>query len=322
MIGSASITGSTMSGSLTYVSVNSSGTTECDFDVSISGTASARCPDCDFAFDLVTSVSADRSTRSCSPEAVFSLLETYTSATYRSVNPGLGFTAAAVDRYSGTSGPYYYRITNARYDELTVLRDVYRSGSGTAYSESDDIAFYDYNYIYYTAYGTPYSSSSSYQYNSASYSRGVLDWEIYQLSGGTSAVNYYDYCGTATYSTGGYTLSTTDYYGTDDLPCGGSFGYFDYVDVWTLPAYSGDTITFAVDAPTTNSADTFVWVNAPDSCGEIIASPYSPCASSPSTKCPSGQFTATQSGDQQIVITNAEPCRGSAATYSITVQKN
>ena len=73
VVGSATVSGSTLSGQFHYETVTDSGLALCDVERSLSGTASDRCPHCDFAFDVTLRTLADHSLEDCNENPLLAL---------------------------------------------------------------------------------------------------------------------------------------------------------------------------------------------------------------------------------------------------------
>lgn len=306
------------SGSATVYSENiTAGTVICDFDVDLAGTAAA-CPDCEFSFAMDATLTRDASSADCDYEPHLSFIDT----------------ADVYDSYleyiaEYTTPTYSYTYTNPR------------TGKEYTYTWGGDLVPAELRSTYtryYVYYGYPYAWEGSYTigggggdddedtgggWDTGGGSSGagtfefvddLLTWEL-EVTESTTEVDEtyldadcgYDYSRSRAAIPGAVTE-------TEDVECTEAYS----LDVWTVAAESGQTLTASVD--TVDRATAFmplVWLNAPDGCTVLVAAENFACSFGRG-ECSSFEHVVDADGDWQIVVAAYE-CERDFGEYEISV---
>jgi len=279
-------THATFSGQLTFTQVED-GTTVCDADVALSGTAyTGTCEGCDFAFDMDGEVTRDDGTSDC---------YLYPTLTYVMSDPYTELMMAHADTYTvyGYYGDY-------AYDDAFL----------TGYSA--------YYYGYY--FGPTFSVLSSDGSDTATFTRDGNDiawtWTYdYSYTGYDYSYAYTEYCDYVTFSDATESF-TGDETGTGSVDCDGLLA-----DAWTFDVGSDGAATISVDTVAADTAfDTKFYVSDPDGCEIASADDNFDCTYAPADYyCSSVELSGLAAGTYTVVVSSYGSCTGSTSDYSISV---
>ncbi len=324
-------------GQLAYQSRDMSGDPVCDFVVSFTGAPSARCVFCDFAFDLVTTISSDRSAEGCSPDLRLALLEGESAWGGTIENPGLGWATRQVTAFEYDYGGARYSFTRTVEDAVFGIFDM---SYGDPYGYYYYGGFYDYQifagsisqeFYYYRPGGRPYESSYSYDIGYSAFDGENLLWMVNSTSYAPVFAESYAACdGAMAFSDGG-AVGRTDYYARGTLPCTYSwygYGYYPYYyyggsaqayDGWQLDPSAGDTLTVEVDGDADEvGMSTRLWLNGPSECTEVLGLTQ-PCTTADGW-CSVLAFSVADEGLHEIFVTQDAGCPTGQVDYKLRVQ--
>ena len=270
-------------GSMNYTD-SRDGVTECDMAIDLVGTTyTGACVDCDFAFEITPTVTADLSTPDCQQRPEYTYMPSadtfpvmmghmpsyYGWYTYTDVFT----TGLAYQGYYYYPGPYFRHIS---YDGHPY---------GTFTRTGDDIEWsftQSFNYSYNYALTSPYASNYC---------------------------NYYPW----SYATTNYGGS---YVGTSDVDCNG-----EVVDIWSFDG-DANASTYSVSVDTVSDPTAFdpqFIINDSLGCTVMSADDNFTCTYVPQAfSCPSAEITVTP-GTHYVKVQSLGSCNGLTAEYEILV---
>jgi hypothetical protein len=288
--GGTDLPAGTISGT-THLFTSANGETGCDVSTTYTGsTLSGSCEGCDWGFKVDATISEDASTEDC----VY-----YPQLTFLPSGATTDIYLAHADEYT----VYGY------YDDY-VYTDVLLWGYGINY----------YTYYYPGPYWSFFISSGESPYGTFSRTGDDISWSFYIAYDDTAYyANYYTYC-SSVYGTAGTSNYGGAYTGTSTVDCGYYGGDEPVIDVWSMMATVGDTVSVTVDTVADDTAfDTLLWVNDGDSCTVAYADDSFDCTYTPAAyQCSSVQFDATTE-TYELVVASYGSCNGDEAEYQLSV---
>ncbi len=303
-VGSVDVTATALTGSTTWDSVTTTvdggaETTNCDAELSLSGTPYAGdCMDCDFAFDMTSTVTSDAGLTDCNLPIVNTFTE---SAVYKS--PILMFWSdfSETDDYGNTTEYSNFLRTGVSID-YSAYGGYYYAGPyfGTLAFDGPD---------YYGEYS---KGSATFTAGSAE-GEGTLDW-TWSYNYETSDKNYYNVCEAVQPADATDDPELDAVAGTSGLACSG-----EQIDVWEVSLSAGDTFLATVDTVAADTAfDPWFYLNTPDTCLTAYSDDAFDCAFPPADyQCPGMEVDIDDDGTYQIVVASYDSCTGESGEYEL-----
>jgi hypothetical protein len=256
------------------------GSTSCSSELSLVGTPyTGGCPNCDFVFDVQSTVTVDDP--DCDLQPTYSWLEDE-----RYLSPRIAFSSTFTDYV-----PFGRTYTNVLWF--------------SSYIDLPD------DYYYYTGTGLIGPVWYMVANDDSSYSQATFDGTDLEWTLDLSSPYYYkyteylDFCGPVDYSVSAYAPFDTPTY-RDDLPCD-----VGTLDVWEFTAQAGDLLQISVDSP--GAAGLFrpyLQLTDDTSCVLATSSGSFPCSGNSGygygyyyyTYCPAMEYVAPASGTYRAVV--------------------
>ena len=301
----------TLEGTIAYTHTFD-GAVTCSVDLALTGTPyTGTCEGCDFAFDVVSTRTAETNPELCFP---------YTMLTLEDV------------AYDGTRAPILVHL-----DTYTTPTSSWDNGYGEIVTYGgyvyEDMLRAGFNW-YTEAYSGPYGEWPATEYGpffqniawdgapNAAFERDgdALAWtwtQSYETSTANDVQNVCDYSVFPT-ATSMRAIGIDAVRG--EFPC--VAGSMVPHDSWTFEARAGETVSVTVDTVADETAfDPSFWVNGPDTCTLAWVDEGFECTFPPPYfSCPTGKFVAPQDGVYEVFVTGSGICAGETAGYTLDVQ--
>jgi len=289
LTGEATLSVTALDGTMTWETIEDDGTTAttlCDAELAISGTAaSGYCTDCDFAFDMTSTVTDDGGLEDC---------DYFPQYTYNDdpiiTDPHLVF----FSQY----GDYY--------DDL-------RTGFSVDYT-SYDAGYYAGPYYTYVAYeGGAYTAGGTAELADNLDGTQTLTWS-WAFTGQETVSNYFNDCGGYVFFDDTSDRAWGGSRDTSSLDCAG-----EIIDTWQVTLSAGDTFLATVDTVAADSAfDPYLLISGPDTCSLGFADDGFACSHAPLRfGCPSALLEVDTDGVYEVIVGSYGACTGEAADYEI-----